>query len=328
MRLRSEVSHEKMRYLWRTYQPPTDKIMNPSHLRTLLLSISVLLLTVSPRLLAQTPSDQYECLYRYHYSGPTTSAEEGDSGLDIMVAIMSAQEQHNESLPQELSTLVMLRMGDQRSYCRDYTAYRVDSLMVEKTRPDSLLQSLRMAAVDNLFYFDPCVTMDLGRGEMTLMETIPLSYYTYTEPMMSIDWTLSEETKEVCGYSCKTATGSYGGRTWVVRYAPGIPSAFGPWKLNGLPGLILEAEDTEGMHHFTAIRFAKATTPLPEPDRSMAIRTTRQDFIKAKSRQTEIPMDGITEMTVRSNDDGQRVVMINGFTLRPLVSTIQPLELK
>ncbi len=123
-----------MRYLWRTYQPPTDKIMNPSHLRTLLLSISVLLLlTVSPILLAQTPSDQYECLYRYHYSGPTTSAEEGDSGLDIMVAIMSAQEQHNESLPQELSTLVMLRMGDQRSYCRDYTAYRVDSLMAETT---------------------------------------------------------------------------------------------------------------------------------------------------------------------------------------------------
>jgi len=245
-----------------------------------------------------------------------------------MVAIMSAQEQHNESLPQELSTLVMLRMGDQRSYCRDYTAYRVDSLMTEATRPDSLLQSLQMAAVDNLFYFDPCVTMDLGRGEMTLMETIPLSYYTYTEPMMSIDWTLSEETKEVCGYSCKTATGSYGGRTWVVRYAPGIPSAFGPWKLHGLPGLILEAEDAEGMHHFTAVRFAKATTPLPEPDRSMAIRTTRQDFIKAKSRQTEIPMDGITEMTVRSNDNGQRVVSIDGFTLRPLVSTTRPLELK
>ena len=97
--------------------------MNPSPLRTLLLSISVLLLlTVSPRLLAQSPSDQYECLYRYHYSGPTTSSEEGESGLDVMVTIMNAQEQHNESLPQKLSTLVMLRMGDQRSNCRDYTA--------------------------------------------------------------------------------------------------------------------------------------------------------------------------------------------------------------
>ena len=114
----------------------------------------------------------------------------------------------------------------------------------------------------------------------------------------------------------------------IADLSLGIPSAFGPWKLHGLPGLILEAEDTEGMHHFTAVRFAKATTPLPEPDRSMAIRTTRQDFIKAKSRQTDIPMDGITEMTVRRNDDGQRVVMINGFTLRPLVSKIQPLELK
>ena len=303
--------------------------MISSQLRTLLLPISVLLLlTVSPRLLAQSPSDQYGCLYRYHYSGPTTSSEDEESGLNVMVTIMGAQKQDGKSHPQELSTLVMLRMGDQRSYCRDYTAYRVDSLMAETIRPDSLLQSLQMAAVDNLFYFDPCVTMDLGRGEMTLMETIPLSYYTYTEPMMSIDWKLSEETKEVCGYSCKTATGSYGGRTWVVRYAPGIPSAFGPWKLHGLPGLILEAEDTEGMHHFTAVRFAKATTPLPEPDRSMAIRTTRQDFIKAKSRQTEIPMDGITEMAVQVNEDGQKIITINGFTLRPLVSTIKPLELK
>lgn len=52
------------------------------------------------------------------------------------------------------------------------------------------------------------------------------------------------------GYLCHKAVGKYGGRTWTAWYTEDIASAFGPWKLRGLPGLIVKAEDNEGIHCF------------------------------------------------------------------------------
>lgn len=41
------------------------------------------------------------------------------------------------------------------------------------------------------------------------------------------------------------------GRRWIVWYSPEISSSEGPWKLFGLPGLILKAEDNRGHYLFT-----------------------------------------------------------------------------
>lgn len=65
----------------------------------------------------------------------------------------------------------------------------------------------------------------------------------YAQPLPQITWKLSEEEQTVCGYTCRRADARFGGRNWTVWYAPEIPLATGPWKLNGLPGLILRATD-------------------------------------------------------------------------------------
>ena len=65
----------------------------------------------------------------------------------------------------------------------------------------------------------------------------------YAQPLPQITWRLSEEEQTICGYTCRKAEARFGGRNWTVWYAPEIPLATGPWKLNGLPGLILRATD-------------------------------------------------------------------------------------
>ena len=42
----------------------------------------------------------------------------------------------------------------------------------------------------------------------------------------------------------------YHGRHWTVWFTPEIPIMDGPWKLQGLPGLILEAYEPTGQHTF------------------------------------------------------------------------------
>ena len=60
-----------------------------------------------------------------------------------------------------------------------------------------------------------------------------------------MDWKLETETKKIGKFNCKKATTIFRGRTYIAWYTTEIPVPFGPWKLNGLPGLILEANDTQ-----------------------------------------------------------------------------------
>lgn len=58
-----------------------------------------------------------------------------------------------------------------------------------------------------------------------------------------IDWKLLSETKKIGSFTAHKATGEFRGRTYTAWYTTKIPLPYGPWKLQGLPGLILEAYD-------------------------------------------------------------------------------------
>ena len=64
-------------------------------------------------------------------------------------------------------------------------------------------------------------------------------------------WTLSADTATILGYVCNKAECFFKGRRWTAWYSPEISSGEGPWKLFGLPGLILKAEDGEKHYTFT-----------------------------------------------------------------------------
>jgi len=68
----------------------------------------------------------------------------------------------------------------------------------------------------------------------------------YADTLHPMEWKLESEEKTVGGIPCKRATVRFKGRDYVAWYAPSIPISNGPWKLGGLPGLILEASDVQG----------------------------------------------------------------------------------
>ena len=51
----------------------------------------------------------------------------------------------------------------------------------------------------------------------------------------------------------RLATTDFRGRHWTAWFATDIPVSDGPWKLGGLPGLILEAYDKGHQYTFTAV---------------------------------------------------------------------------
>lgn len=67
----------------------------------------------------------------------------------------------------------------------------------------------------------------------------------YRESVAPIDWEILPEEKSIEGMKAYKAKATFKGRNWEVWFTPEIPYSTGPWLLQGLPGLILEAQDEE-----------------------------------------------------------------------------------
>lgn len=92
-------------------------------------------------------------------------------------------------------------------------------------------------------------------GENTVFLRFNLASWYYQEPIEKPSWQLvSDSTKVICGYECLKAICNYRGRQWTAWYSPEIPIHDGPWKLCGLPGLILEAHDDKMHYLYTALK--------------------------------------------------------------------------
>lgn len=89
-------------------------------------------------------------------------------------------------------------------------------------------------------------------GKVTETAYFEMQDWRYEEDWEKPEWEISDETKEILGYQCFKATADYRGRRWTAWFAPEIPVQDGPWKLCGLPGLILEAVDNHREFHFIA----------------------------------------------------------------------------
>lgn len=75
----------------------------------------------------------------------------------------------------------------------------------------------------------------------------------------NIDWKITKETKRILGFECKKAIGVYKCRQYTVWFTKDIPLKTGPWHLNGLPGAILEAKESNGYMEFVAIKIKNNT---------------------------------------------------------------------
>lgn len=67
-----------------------------------------------------------------------------------------------------------------------------------------------------------------------------------------IHWTITKNTKKVMGYICQEATGEFRGRSYKAYFLKEIPFSDGPFKFDGLPGLILEVLSVDFAVRITA----------------------------------------------------------------------------
>ncbi|QKJ29242.1 GLPGLI family protein [Mucilaginibacter mali] len=81
-------------------------------------------------------------------------------------------------------------------------------------------------------------------NKMVRKENLMITKYRIEEAMPMIKWKISADTMSFGTLHCQKATGHFKGRDYTAWFCPDLPFHAGPWKLCGLPGLIVEAYDT------------------------------------------------------------------------------------
>ena len=109
----------------------------------------------------------------------------------------------------------------------------------------------------------------------------------YIEDLEMPQWELQDSTKTILDYPCQLAISEYRGRTWYAWFTFDIPISDGPWKLGGLPGLILEAYDSDRDYTFTATGMWQEGIPdigLYNYAEYDWLKTTRSQYLKIRHR--------------------------------------------
>ena len=156
---------------------------------------------------------------------------------------------------------MLLQIGpDGLSKFSSYKNLTIDSILMRSTP-----EQIATAAMDGKLSNGEFMTIykNYPDGKLTHTEKICEDWFSYTEDMSQLDWELTDSVATVLGYQCQSARCRFRGREWRVFYTEEIPLADGPWKLHGLPGLIMKASDDRGHYIFECIGIkSKADRPI------------------------------------------------------------------
>ena len=227
-------------------------------------------------------------------------AEKIDSTQFVAFYNYIIQTQDDEGQNVTDSLRLALLVGTRATYCMMALTYNRDG------RPSpEMMNAFIMHHQD--------VLTDVEKSEVVALEPIYPYRYLSKEALAKVDWTLTEDTLTISGLPCHRATGKLYGKQWTAWYTEEMPSSAGPWKLRGLPGLIVKAEDSEGIHCFTLYEtknVVKGIGTIDNPEYQRLSRKKLMEFKKKTLGNARYPKEPTYYVAEEPDDFGE--MRVNG----------------
>jgi len=261
----------------------------------------------------------------------TASAQEAiDTAQFVAVYDYECRTQDAEGTPVTDRMQVVVQVGRTVTKSMPLSAYQ---------RTDEITSADAAMEFQEAMLHMPTVWTGYPEGQTTVREFIfPHDYEGY-EPTPDIAWTLTNDTLTVSGYYCQTATCKFRGVAWTVCYTEEIPSSAGPWRLRGLPGLIVKAESEA--HTFCLTELRKEASSITAPEQRPDVQ--RIKYAKLLKHRNEIfgnrqyaknPTYYVPDLNRSINHmevcswGGQQYIFANGYPLLTKAHVYQPLEIE
>lgn len=284
-----------------------------------LLSGKMLLAQTSFKLDSKTTSfidkAQIECIYSYIVIAPITTYYKEKEG------------EHKEKVTYK----ILLQANSSVSKYWDWNSFKKDSIIFTTTKP---LTKEENDSLTMKYYFLPrnlyltTIFKNHPKNKITVTDEMVANDFIYTQDKTSLNWSLVDDTLTVCGYACNKAICTYGGREWTAWYAPELSISDGPWKLYGLPGLILKAQDSTLTHTFEAINIRNSDRPIYISKNGLLIKTEKKVFVRNKNHFEKDPFEYFRKVPVKSTMIGGNLLMNGKRAIWQIRTDYCPLELE
>lgn len=144
------------------------------------------------------------------------------------------------------SEIMILNINDDKSEFFSFNAFQSDSTMSDGTKKglwimlsDKKMSNYRVEKFNN-------------SNELKFITPLGNARY-FVDQNTNFNWKLYPEYTTILNFKAQKATTEFGGRQWTAWFAKDIPFQDGPYKFEGLPGLIVKIEDSTKSHLFELV---------------------------------------------------------------------------
>jgi len=209
---------------------------------------------------------------------PITDIESTE--LIVVYSLMYQQDSLNPDFI--LQSDMLLFLGQNVSKFLSHKLYRYDTIM-KKISSHAEFDEFCMQRNKPMPSVQYRIYKNYPKEKLTYIEHIPSSTFKIEENLELFNWQLSGNTSTIKGYKVQKAICDFGGRSWIAWFCPKIPYNDGPYKFNGLPGLIFNVHDTRNHYVFELESIEKPTQKVMIDLREKNfVETSKKEFFRAK----------------------------------------------
>jgi GLPGLI family protein len=238
---------------------------------------TIIVLTAS----AQKP-ELAKAVVRYKFSHVRDTAAKDKPYTENMVLFLGQTSSAYKSYDKKLQDAMMRKQAEQQMAEQKGNGGPIN-IKITSSRPTTRSEYFQFPAQNKLMLKESLITP-----------------YLIEEPMPVINWKISSDTTSYGTLHCQKATGHFKGRDYTAWFCPDLPFRAGPWKLNGLPGLIVEAYDTnkevefkfDGMEQVVPSD-KPAAAPEQTPPGGMVVRLGGMDDPNQDPNLIAVPTDAV-----------------------------------
>lgn len=151
-------------------------------------------------------------------------------------------------------------------------------------------------------------------------EKMTNEYIVTEEKMPVIKWKITNEVKKINQYTCTKATAYFRGRDYIAWFTTDLPIVEGPWKFKGLPGLVLDIEDSKFQVKIYAVKIEFPTMEDVSKFVDNGTKISLDEYFSFRNEELKRRLIGVKEISLKQ--DHMSEIITQGGSRPTVTSTV------
>ncbi|MEP7238613.1 MAG: GLPGLI family protein [Ferruginibacter sp.] len=246
----------------------------------------------------------YKITYRHNLQYDTLKKLTDTLGMEAI--LIGNSDESNYSFAKMPKTLEPVSKKDDKTF-QDIINQKQSGTFTVKVK------GFRYDSIGNMVYQNKINKTLMVREKMTN------EYIVTEEKTPIIKWTITNEVKMINNYTCTKAIAYFRGRDYVAWFTTDIAIVAAPWKFTGLPGLVMDIEDTKFQVKIYVQQIEYPTAENVPNFVNSGTKITMEKYFTFRDEEFKVKLIGMREVSMQQDNVSQ--IIAKGGTVGELVTS-------